>query len=234
MRLADDTSLSADLGLSGTMGGSLGGVPSPGRPAGTGSGLTNTGSGSRGGINVFTADDTGVEHVDPAAQTAINPGFRQQMALEGVGSGSGLLDLTRESDDTSLGAVLDEITPGGRGGTMAGGSLAGGSLAGGSLSGDAGLVGFEDEPATSTRLTAPAQYVERADPMAPAFGAAALAGFVAMLFAVFALMSALAGTRPDMVRWFQTQGFMITTAIGLGVAVLFFVIGLVAGRVGSR
>src|SRR5829696_1241104 len=50
--------------------------------------------------------------------------------LEGVGSGSGLLDLTRESDDTSLGAVLDEITPsrGGRGGTMSGG--------------DAGLVGF--------------------------------------------------------------------------------------------
>jgi hypothetical protein len=35
--------------------------------------------------------------------------------LEGVGSGgSGLLDLTRESDDTSLGAeLLDEIYPGG-------------------------------------------------------------------------------------------------------------------------
>ena len=42
---------------------------------------------------------------------------QEQLALESVGSGSGLLDLTRESDDTSLGAeLLDEIYPGGPGG----------------------------------------------------------------------------------------------------------------------
>src|SRR3954463_9274734 len=55
MRMKDDTSLSADLGLSG----SLGGVPSPGRPSSSGSGLSGTSSGSRGGINVFGSDDTG-------------------------------------------------------------------------------------------------------------------------------------------------------------------------------
>ena len=33
------------------------------------------------------------------------------LQLDGSGSGSGLLDLTREGDDTSLGAVLDEIYP---------------------------------------------------------------------------------------------------------------------------
>jgi len=34
------------------------------------------------------------------------------LGIEGTGSGSGLLDLTRESDDTSLGAeLLDEIAP---------------------------------------------------------------------------------------------------------------------------
>ena len=39
---------------------------------------------------------------------------RKKLSLESVGSGSGLLDLTRESDDTSLGAeLLDEIYPGG-------------------------------------------------------------------------------------------------------------------------
>ena len=38
----------------------------------------------------------------------------EDLALDSVGSGSGLLDLTRESDDTSLGAeLLDEIYPGG-------------------------------------------------------------------------------------------------------------------------
>src|SRR3954469_15043826 len=125
MKLKEDTALAQDLGLSG----SLGGVPSPGRP-GSGSGLmggtgspvgsspSGTGlSGSFGGksgpgINVFGAEDV-VERADPSAQTAISGGIREQMELQGVGSGSGLLDLTRESDDTSLGAVLDEITPGG-------------------------------------------------------------------------------------------------------------------------
>src|SRR5688500_1028422 len=116
MQMKDDTALAGDLGLSG----SVGGMPSPGGRAGatgslSGTGLTGslggTAGGSRHGINVFTADDS-VEHADPAAQTAITPAG-DQVNLEGVGSGSGLLDLTRESDDTSLGAeLLDEIAPG--------------------------------------------------------------------------------------------------------------------------
>src|SRR6476469_3251288 len=51
---------------------------------------------------------------DTGAQTQIQSAIDDQLSLEGVGSGSGLLDLTRESDDTSLGAeLLDEIYPGG-------------------------------------------------------------------------------------------------------------------------
>ena len=48
------------------------------------------------------------------AKTQITEGpVDDQVALESSGSGSGLLDLTRESDDTSLGAeLLDEIYPG--------------------------------------------------------------------------------------------------------------------------
>ncbi len=106
MKTKDDTALAADLGLSG----SLGGVPSPGRPASSGTGLSGTATSRQGGINVFGDE---VERVDPAAQTAITGAVREQRDLEGVGSGSGLLDLTRESDDTSLGAVLDEIAPSG-------------------------------------------------------------------------------------------------------------------------
>src|SRR4051812_44610693 len=94
MKFKDDTALAADLGLSG----SLGGVPSPGRGGGgTGSGLSGSVGGRSGaGINVFGADDMG-ERVDPSAQTAISGGIRDQIDLQGVGSGSGLLDLTRES-----------------------------------------------------------------------------------------------------------------------------------------
>jgi len=60
-------------------------------------------------------DDDEVEiDADPMAKTQITAAASDdQLRLEGTGSGSGLLDLTREADDTSLGAeLLDEIYPG--------------------------------------------------------------------------------------------------------------------------
>jgi len=66
------------------------------------------------GISVFDAGE--VEPADPMAQTQVTQTNidDEELALESVGSGSGLLDLPRESDDTSLGAeLLDEIYPGG-------------------------------------------------------------------------------------------------------------------------
>jgi hypothetical protein len=64
------------------------------------------------GVSVFDADD--LETADPSALTQISASAdAEELNFETVGSGSGLLDLTRESDDTSLGAeLLDEIYPG--------------------------------------------------------------------------------------------------------------------------
>jgi hypothetical protein len=65
------------------------------------------------GISVFDADE--ITPADPMAQTQVTQPVaeNEELAIESVGSGSGLLDLTRESDDTSLGAeLLDEIYPG--------------------------------------------------------------------------------------------------------------------------
>lgn len=60
------------------------------------------------GISVFDDDELD-EMVDPLAQTHVS---EAGVGFEGIGSGSGILDLTRESDDTSLGAeLLDEIVP---------------------------------------------------------------------------------------------------------------------------
>ena len=153
MTLKEDTALAQDLGLSG----SVGGMPSPAKSAsGMPSGPSATGAGmaqgSKAGIDVFQNDE--VDRVDPAAQTSVSPSHADQMNIEAVGSGSGLLDLTKESDDTSLGAeLLDEIAPSASGtniqksrsGTASvGGSMAGsmaGSL-GGSMSGSlAGMSG---------------------------------------------------------------------------------------------
>ena len=62
------------------------------------------------GISIFDEEDLEIESADPLAKTQIAPSLEDQIAIDGVGSGSGLLDLTRESDDTSLGAeVLDHI-----------------------------------------------------------------------------------------------------------------------------
>jgi hypothetical protein len=96
---------------------SLGGTDAGGSAGGTAS---STASGTRAaqkakgdtvvpsvGVNVFDDDELD-EHVDPLAQTAVTD--VGGLGLEGIGSGSGILDLTRESDDTSLGQeLLEEI-----------------------------------------------------------------------------------------------------------------------------
>ncbi len=60
------------------------------------------------GISVFDDDEMKID-VDPLGETRISSGVPE---METVGSGSGILDLTKESDDTSLGAaLLDVISP---------------------------------------------------------------------------------------------------------------------------
>lgn len=58
------------------------------------------------GISIFDADQT--EEADPSAVTQVTEAAPTELSLETVGSGSGLLDLTREADDTSLGQDLLE------------------------------------------------------------------------------------------------------------------------------
>ena len=209
MRTKEDTALAADLGLSGSMGG----MPSPTNMrsgAASGTGLSGTASGSRAGINVF-GDDS--DSVDPSAQTAITGGIREQINLEGVGSGSGLLDLTRESDDTSLGAVLDGIGP--------------------AVTGQRGEVDtrgmIEDEEPITTRTVAAPTYVEAPDPLAPAFGGAALGAAVMLLFGIYILMSAVAGLQPDAAKYFEGKWYM-SIVFGLGAVILFFIVGFVIGK----
>jgi hypothetical protein len=229
--LKGDTGLAADLGLSG----SLGGVPSPGRPGSggglTGAGMTGTGSRAGGGINVFGPDDEGGGSVDPGAQTAISGGLREQVNLEGVGSGSGLLDLTRESDDTSLGAVLDEITPGGTAPGRRALSDTGAAVG-------TGIAGLSEEVSapTSRRASgaAPVQYVQQIDPMAGLFGGAALGAAIVLMYGIFVLIAAIVGTKPAAAAYFNNQAFYIPFGIFLGVALVVGVFGLIIGKMGRR
>ncbi|HEV2296679.1 MAG TPA: hypothetical protein VGR35_22750 [Tepidisphaeraceae bacterium] len=213
MQIKDDTALAADLGLSG----SVGGMPSPGRPSGTGMSGSGLAGGSRAGVNVFAADDS-VEHADPMAQTAISQGVTDQLNLDGVGSGSGLLDLTRESDDTSLGAeLLDEIAPGK---TRAGGPAAADTGVG------TGLAGQADTRGARVGVIA----VEARDTTASAFGGAALAASLFLLLGALVLTSAVVGTRPGLVQTLTEQNFIVVFGIGLGLALIFAIVGLLVGK----
>jgi hypothetical protein len=222
MSLKEDTALAADLGLSG----SVSGVPSPGRSA---TGLPGS-QGSRAGIDVFQSDE--VERVDPSAQTAISSGISESTSVEGVGSGSGLLDLTRESDDTSLGAeLLDEIAPGG-GGTAVGRRVS----AEGGGAGGSGLVEIRGGLGGSSRqvVGGPIIYQERPDPMAPAFGAAALAASIVVIFGAFALITGVVDTAPTILTEIAQKGFLIVAGGGLAVSLIFFVAGLILGKSTTR
>jgi hypothetical protein len=219
MQMKDDTALAGDLGLSG----SVGGMPSPGRTGGTlsGSGLTGSlgGTGTRGGINVFTADDS-IEHADPGAQTAITPA--DQVNLEGVGSGSGLLDLTRESDDTSLGAeLLDEITPGSKSKRPRSGT-------------DSGISAAESGEGRRV-VTPPAVYVEAPDPLAPALGGLAFGAAIFALIGGLVITAGVLGARPallDLVagKPAENRSLFVIFGIGFGIAAVCGLIGLVAGK----
>ncbi len=62
------------------------------------------------GVSIFDADE--LDTADPAAATLVtDEGELDDISTDQVGSGSGLMELTRESDDTSLGAdaFLEEL-----------------------------------------------------------------------------------------------------------------------------
>lgn len=237
MQLKDDTALAADLGLSG----SVGGVPSPGRPGSSSGSLAGSRAGGS-GINVLGETASGA---DPSAQTAISGGsFADQVSLEGVGSGSGLLDLTRESDDTSLGAeLLDEIAPGGTKRGSKAGSLAG-SAAGsgmGSMAGSGMGTAAGGTAAGGTAVGAPAvgrrgaavgavQYVEADDPSVGWFGGAALGAAVFVLFGAFALAAAVMDTSPEILQSARGLGTMMLLGIGAGVSVLLSIVFGILGK----
>ena len=228
MQLKDDTALAGDLGLSG----SVGNVPSPGRPGSSSSGSL---TGSRGGSGINVLGDS-FAPADPMAQTAISGGSMQdQISLEGTGSGSGLLDLTRESDDTSLGAeLLDEIAPTGtKRGTKAGtGAMSG--TAGGSAAGTAaGGTAIAPAIGRGARAAGEPIFVERADSQAPWFGGAALGAAVMVIFGCFALISAVLDTQPGLLKQvaaLSKSSGLITAGIGAVVVVIFMIIGGVVGK----
>jgi excisionase family DNA binding protein len=179
-----------------------------------------------------------VKAADTGAQTKIETAIDDQLALENVGSGSGLLDLTRESDDTSLGAeLLDEIYPGGDAKGESGIGSASGifveQAAGGSKAGETSAPsGLENVATAAPSPVAVADVGEPYDPSSGAFGGLA---FGAVLISIVTLVIALCfynGFSPGWVETITKNTVYVLVFAGALVVVtaIFTVVGLVMGK----
>jgi hypothetical protein len=167
------------------------------------------------GISVFDDEDLQIE-ADPMAQTSITPSVEDQISLETPGSGSGLLDLTREADDTSLGAeLLDEIYPSA---PVETGELVS-SQTGGSQVMDQGMS-FAAPP-----------MIEASDASAGAFVGVAFVGVLIAAFVAFLVASLARDTWPAfMSSVMNDNGPFVLGGVLAGLTAIFGVVGLVIGR----
>jgi len=201
------------------------------------------------GISVFDAGEVDAAH--PIAQTQVTGSSisDEDLALESVGSGSGLLDLTRESDDTSLGAeLLDEIYPGaGEASDAKLDSAAGSSgVFEGAISmetGASGPSGLENlgepspvEPTAAAPTQSAATAVVAAEPYDPA-GSGLTTGLflgttITLVLGLMVVVAAMAGARSQITTLMTQDQNMLFIWVGglLVVSILLGVVGLVVGK----
>ncbi len=154
------------------------------------------------GVSVFDEDELAGMDADPMAKTQIAPSVTDELSLEG-GGGSGLLDMSRESDDTSLGAeLLDEIYSGKEEGGVAVAEEEGQE--------QEAFEGFEQvqQPAAGV---APVM-LQVVDPLAGLFTGLLVSAAILLGLVGLAAASLTAGVLPGFIAWLASN--MLITLIG--------------------
>jgi hypothetical protein len=200
---------------------------SPGAPglAGSGSGIEiDEGAKERSGISIFDTEST--DEGDPSAVTRITPtSGAEPLSLESVGSGSGLLDLTREGDDTSLGADLLEDVYKNEDGTAS------------DTTGASGL--FEPTSAASDvspgmGAGVPAMAMMAAEPYdgsgSGLVGGAAFAAIVIIAAALVATITGIIGSSDNPVVSMVTSQPMIWIGVAAGTLIFATLVGWLLGK----
>ena len=183
------------------------------------------------GISVFDADE--IEPADPLAQTQVTQPVAQEedLAIESVGSGSGLLDLTRESDDTSLGAeLLDEIYPGGspEGSDQKMEQVAGGgSGLASSVAGSSGLENLQQVEAGAAMTMVEA---EAPDPAGNGLGLGMLIGTTITLICLLIIAVAAVTGSTNTLLTQMTGSLPASAGILLGLSVVLGAVGYFVGK----
>ena len=185
------------------------------------------------GISVFEDEEVEIA-ADPMGETRISAGVDE---LEAVGSGSGLLDLTQVSDDTSLGAeLLDVISPTAAGETEA--ESAEPIVEAAETVEDAGVIVAEAVPETPTVsrsapvaavASRPTISVTSEVPGAMWINLTALLGVVGMIIVGLVTASALQGVWPGFMTPLAKDVIHYSVFGGLTVlAIIFGVVGIMA------
>ncbi|HSW01305.1 MAG TPA: hypothetical protein VLI39_14110 [Sedimentisphaerales bacterium] len=206
------------------------------------------------GVNVLGESSTDSSLTDDSmAETAVGPAgssgeasleeIEDDVSLDSFGSGSGLLDLSLQADDTSLGGILDEIytSEGGEGGGEA--SDAEPAAVGEEASFDditseaePGTAGGAEEempmpePVAAMPMMVGAAYVEAApDAQSNILGMLLFLPLLALLYTAIVAIAGLKGVTPSILS--SIQG-LIWYILGGAIAVSLIVVGgsFMAGR----
>ena len=182
-------------------------------------GLTDSREGT--GVSVFDTDHAGE---DAAEGTRAGEGIDEELSLDAVGSGSGLLDLTRESDETSLGAeLLEEVYAGDENVEIPAHASGLFEAAGTESPGDAVAA----EPAGMTSMPV---VIEAYDGGGSGLGAGLLLGSLAALVcvAIIAIVG-VTGASPALAQSFA-QNLWLWFGGLLGLTVVLGLVGLFVGK----
>ena len=205
----EDTSGGSGLELSGS------GIPLADTREGTG-----TGTGT--GISVFDTDHGGEDDTEKTAVGA-SAATDDELSLEAVGSGSGLLDLTRESDDTSLGAeLLEEVYSGDE-------NIDIHANASGMFEADT-AESTPEEVVSTAGIAAMPRVVEAYDGVGSGLGVGMLIGaIIALICVAITVIVGINGATPDLAMKFAGGLWMWAGAL-LGITIVCGLVGMFIGK----
>jgi len=170
------------------------------------------------GINVLGETDSDYPlSADTKAETQAESGeasleeIEEDVNLDSFGSGSGLLDLSLQADDTSLGGILDDIYTSEEGEEEAEGSAA-------DVAAEADEM-IAEEPAPQAPVAAGRvqAYSEPApDTLSNAFGLMLFLPLLAIIYTAIVIVTGFSGTMPTILQ--GIQGFIWYIVIGVAAA----------------
>ncbi len=183
-------------------------------------GMTDSREGT--GISVFDTDHGDQESVQTETQVEEAEATEAELSLDAVGSGSGLLDLTRESDDTSLGAELLEEVYSGEQNIEIPANASG-------LFEAAGTETGEQEPMEAAAMSVP-MLVESYDGTGSGLGVGLMIGALAALICVaIVAIVGVTGATPDLAMKFASNLWAWVGGL-LAITVILGLVGVFIGK----